>query len=215
MRVAVYGSRPDGHARVVIELLLGGVSYETVGLIDDMPENRERALAGLSVIGSRESLAELAATGLQGVALGFGSAVGRGAVVEAIEAAGLKLPVLVHASAQIAASARLSPGAQVLALASVGPGARVGRGALINTGALVEHDVSVGDYAVIDPGAVLTGRASVGASVEIGSGAVVLPDVSIGEGALVGAGAVVRGDVPAGVTVAGVPARLLSRGPRL
>ena len=46
----------------------------------------------------------------------------------------------------------------------------------------------------------------------IGSGAVILCGVVIGEGALVGAGAVVTRDVAAGETVAGVPARVLSRG---
>ena len=47
----------------------------------------------------------------------------------------------------------------------------------------------------------------------IGSGAVILAGVRIGAGALVGAGAVVTKDVPPGETVAGVPARLLSRQP--
>ncbi|MGZ4412328.1 MAG: acyltransferase [Gaiellaceae bacterium] len=43
----------------------------------------------------------------------------------------------------------------------------------------------------------------------LGSGAVILGGVRIGERALVGAGAVVTRDVPAGVTVAGSPARVL------
>jgi UDP-2-acetamido-3-amino-2,3-dideoxy-glucuronate N-acetyltransferase len=45
----------------------------------------------------------------------------------------------------------------------------------------------------------------------LGSGSVILGGVNIGAGAIVGAGAVVTKDVPPGTTVAGVPARLISR----
>lgn len=45
----------------------------------------------------------------------------------------------------------------------------------------------------------------------IGSGAVILAGVTIGEEALVGAGAVVTKSVPAGVIVAGNPARVLRK----
>ena len=51
----------------------------------------------------------------------------------------------------------------------------------------------------------------VGRRASIGSGAVILCGVTIGEGASVGAGSVVTRDVPAGVTVAGNPARPLGR----
>ncbi len=45
--------------------------------------------------------------------------------------------------------------------------------------------------------------------VQIGAGAVLVGDITIGAGALVGANAVVVKDVPPGVSVGGVPARML------
>lgn len=210
MRVVLYGSRPDGHASVVLEML-AGAGMEVVGLVDDWPENAGRKIGALEVVGASADLPRLAAEGVEGALLGFGAAPGREAIVAAVAAAGLALPTLVHPSAQIAASAELADGVQVLARAYVGPKARVGRGCLVNTGAIVEHDVSLGDYSVVDPGAVLTGRARVGESVEIGSGAVLIPDSEVGPGATVGAGAVVTRPVAAGQTVVGVPARPLAR----
>ena len=212
MRVVLYGSRLDGHANVVLDLFVRAADFEVVGLIDDWPQNAERAIGSLRVIGGSADLPALAAEGVEGVLLGFGATRGREAAVQAIEAAGLALPTLIHPSAHVSASATLAEGVQVLPQASVGPGAQIGRGALVNTGAIVEHDVSVGDYSVVDPGAVLTGRVSVGAAVEVGSGATLIPDVEVGTGATVGAGAVVIGSVPAGQTVVGVPARPISRG---
>lgn len=210
MRLVVYGSRPDGHANVVLDLFAG--KHEFVGLLDDWPENATRTIGSLRVIGGTADLSRLAAEGVEGVVLGFGAARGRGAILDAIEAAGLALPTLVHPTAFVAASATLAAGVQVMPRASVGPNARVGRGVLVNTGATLDHDVLVADGAVIDPGAILTGRVRVGSEVEIGSGAVLVPDSVVGAGATVGAGAVVVRPVEAGITVVGVPARPLPEG---
>lgn len=49
----------------------------------------------------------------------------------------------------------------------------------------------------------------IGNNVWIGMNAAILPGISIGDNAVVGAGAVVTADVPAGVVVAGNPARVL------
>lgn len=88
---------------------------------------------------------------------------------------------------------------------------------------------------MIDMGAVLGGRATVGRNCHVGAGAVlagviepasatpvivedgvliganavVIEGVHIGEGAVVAAGAVVIEDVPAGMVVAGCPARVI------
>ncbi|HEX4308054.1 MAG TPA: acetyltransferase [Solirubrobacterales bacterium] len=210
MRVAVYGSRPNGHANVVLDLFAG--DHEFVGLLDDRPENAGRAIGELRVLGGTADLPRLAEEGIEGVVLGFGAAQGRRAILAAIEAAGLALPTLVHPTAFVTPSAELAPGAQVMPRASLGPNARVGRGVLVNTGATLDHDVVVADGSVIDPGAVLTGRVRIGSEVEVGSGAVLIPDSVVGDGATVGAGAVVVRPVEAGATVVGVPARPLAKG---
>jgi serine O-acetyltransferase len=71
----------------------------------------------------------------------------------------------------------------------------------IHTGAIISPFVTIG---------LRSGNyfgATIGPDVSIGTGAKVVGPVSVGAGAQIGANAVVVDDVPAGVTVAGVPAR--------
>jgi serine O-acetyltransferase len=54
------------------------------------------------------------------------------------------------------------------------------------------------------------GVPTIGDFVYIGPGAVLYGDISVGDRAVIGANAVVNRDVPAGVTVAGAPARVIA-----
>lgn len=56
-----------------------------------------------------------------------------------------------------------------------------------------------------------TAPISIGNRVWIGRGAMILPGITIGDGATVGANAVVTRNVPAGVLVAGVPAKIIPK----
>ena len=82
----------------------------------------------------------------------------------------------------------------------------------IQDGAILHGDpgqpLIIGEYVTIGHRAVIH-CAEIGRGCLIGMGAILLEGVKIGAGSIVGAGAVVTKDVPAGVVVAGVPAKVI------
>jgi len=125
--------------------------------------------------------------------------------------------------------ARIEPGAIIREFVTIGAQVVVMMGAVINIGAVV------GDRTMIDMNAVVGARGTIGRNCHIGAGAViagvleppskqpviieddvliganavVLEGVRVGKGSVVAAGAIVTQDVPAGVVVAGSPARII------
>lgn len=201
----VFGA--GGHARSVVDVIER--RGDSVGLVVGEPRGAARWSCPIT---SDESAAleRVVRDGLD-VVPAIGAAAPRLRILAALAGAGWDGSPLAAATATVSPDSVVGPGTAVLEHAHVGPGSRVGVGVIVNTGAVVEHDCIIGDGAHISPGAFVLGAAVVGDRSSVGSGARVLPGVVLGSDVVVGAGAVVVSDVPDGVTVVGVPARVLRR----
>jgi sugar O-acyltransferase (sialic acid O-acetyltransferase NeuD family) len=209
LRTVIFGARPDGSAKVLLDIIRTAGLHEVVGFLDDDPARGGTTLGGLPVLGGSDRFAALRAEGIRGIAFALGSNRGRHALLDKARAAGLDPIVAIHPRAVVASDVTVAAGVWMAAGAIVNPGARLGEGAVINTGATIDHDSVIGDYANISPGCHLSGRTIIGRYAFLGTGVVTLPDAHIGDDAIVGAGAVVVKSVEAGRTVVGIPAREL------
>ena len=86
-----------------------------------------------------------------------------------------------------------------------------GVGLVINDGAVLGNDVILRHGVTIGNNGKTTASPRVEDGVDIGAGAALIGGIVVGHGARIGANAVVLEDVPALATVAGIPARVVSR----
>jgi serine O-acetyltransferase len=102
------------------------------------------------------------------------------------------------------------------------PGANIGRRFFIDHGAgvVIGETAEIGDDVLMYQGAVLGGTSmekkkrhpTIGNGVVIGTGAIVLGDITVGDDAKIGSGSVVVKSVPPGVTVVGIPGKVVHDG---
>lgn len=187
-----------GHAKALIELIEAEGKYKVAGLLDDRLPAGSKVL-GYEVLGGSGLLAQLKSRGIRLVVNavgGIGDITPRLRIYDAIRAAGLQVPAVIHPRACVEKSAHLEPGQQVFFNAYIGSDVQVGFGCIINTGAIVSHDCVLGDYVNISPGAILAGSVTVGERTLIGMGVTINLGVKVGAGARIGNSAVVKADVP-------------------
>jgi sugar O-acyltransferase (sialic acid O-acetyltransferase NeuD family) len=203
-----------GHARVLLDILLGAGGVRVDGLLD--PDRRLWGTTsfGVPILGGDELIPELASRGVGSFVVGVGG-VGdnrpRQRLFDVAIAQRLQPLTVIHSAAVYSPRAVIGAGCQLLPGSIVNTGATLGVNVIVNCGAIVEHDCQIGDHAHVASGARMASAVRVGAGAHVGAGATIRQGIAIGAGAIVGAGAVVVKDVSPGQTVVGVPARPVAR----
>ena len=127
----------------------------------------------------------------------------------------LRLINIVDRSAIVSPEAEIGTGCFIGKMAVINSKATVGDDCVINTKSLIEHGCFVANHVNLSTNAVINGDVEVGEGSFIGSSSVTIGQISIGKWSTVGAGAVVTKAVGDGVTVVGVPAKVIKQGAML
>lgn len=201
-----------GHAKVLIDALLAS-SAVIAGIVDSDLTLTGNTVLGVPVLGGDDVVGAFLPAEIR-LVNGLGSVglpVKRRQLFERFKDRGYTFATVLHPSAVVASDVLLGEGAQVMAGAVIQPGCRIGINSIVNTRASVDHDGMIGDHVHIAPGVTLSGGVKIGAGSHLGTGTVVIQGIAIGEMSLVGAGSLVLKDVAPGVTVFGVPAKMVKR----
>jgi sugar O-acyltransferase (sialic acid O-acetyltransferase NeuD family) len=124
-----------------------------------------------------------------------------------------RLATLIDPSTFVSRTARIGAGCVVYPNCFIGLNAVLGERCFVLSGSIINHDVRLADDVVVCSGVSLAGGVRVESACYLGQACTVRQNLQIGRGTLVGMGSVVVKDVPAGVVVAGNPARYLRDAP--
>ena len=135
-RLIILGA--GGYGRTVADVATQTGAYSSVCFLDDNAQ-------GPAVLGKCERFQDFADDNTDFYPA-FGNNESRLKWVGRLQAAGCRVPVIVHPQAYVSPAAQLQPGAVVLPKAVVNTGCQLRQGCIVNCGAIVDHDC------ILEPG---------------------------------------------------------------
>ena len=199
-----------GFAKELLEVMIQCDATIKISFFDNVSENVEDVLYGkYKVIKFEKDLPEVFQADKE-FGLGVGGTVIRKKMTDLMIKNGGKLRTVISPFSHIGHFNNfIGIGCTIMTGAVITNDIQIGEGTLINLNSTVGHDSKIGAFCDISPGVHVSGNCTIGNFCALGTGCVILSHVKLADNVTVGAGAVVNKDVAEGLTVVGVPAKIL------
>lgn len=206
--MVIIGAR--GFAKEVLEVLIQQDFKGSIFFFDDVTPNLGKDLFGFPILKSEVEVLDVFKTDSQ-FTLGLGNPKHRRYLAEKFESLGGSLVSVISPFAKIGHfDNTIGYGVSIMTGSVITNSISIGKGSLINLNCTIGHDSVIGDFVEISPGSHISGNCLIGENSQLGTNCTILPNIKIGKNVKVGAGSVITKDVPDGVTIVGVPGRILN-----
>lgn len=199
-----------GYAKSVLDSV-DYFNYEMIGFVDEFSKVKEHL--GYPILAT--SIEKLADMKKYVYFVTIGNNKMRKIWFERLKKYSLRVINVIDKSAIVSRKARIGNGCFVGKMVIINSGAIVGDNCIVNSKALVEHGCKVSSHVNLSTNSIINGDVEVNEGSFIGSNSVTIGQIVIGRWSTIGAGAVVTKRVGNGITVAGVPAKILKEGAML
>lgn len=214
-QIAIYGAGDHGRlvAWTVEAMNEDEPRYELVGFIDDARHLHGQYLNDIPIVDFESAINSY---GKISVVAGIGDPRTRQRVMSKVAKAGMESTILIFPNTQRTRWVEIGVGTIIGAGCIISSNVKIGKHVIVNLDCTIGHDAQIEDFVTISPGTHLAGNVHIGKRAFLGLGVVAIGGTKeepllIGDDVIIGAAACVTRSVPAGTTVAGVPAKPISR----
>lgn len=151
-----------GHGKVVSEVA-AACGYDNISFLDD---NSEEAIGKISEM-------KTFCCQFENAFVGIGNNQFRNKMIKELLEIGYEVPILIHPTAYVSKTAKISAGTVVEPLAIVNANSVIGKCCIVSVGAIVDHDTVLEDCVHVNAGAIVKAGAHVLENRKIDAGEIV------------------------------------------